>query len=90
MIYTRKEGKTVYSQGQHPKVKCLECDKDYVPELIIATIEPPPGLNTIGSPKLIEERICRPKENMRMLQNKDRRAILVSESLFFMEYHLHS
>lgn len=58
--------------------------------MIIATIEPPYGLNTIGSPKLIEERICRPKENMRMLQGTERRAILVSESIFFMEYHLHS
>ena len=39
-------------------------------------------------PKLIEERICRPKQNLRF--GSERRAIHVSESIFFIEYHLHS
>lgn len=42
--------------------KCLECDKDYVPELIIATIDPPEGLNIIGAPKYIEARIVKQKK----------------------------
>lgn len=28
--------------------KCIECDSDYVPEIIIASIDPPEGLSIIG------------------------------------------
>ena len=42
--------------------KCLECNKDYVPELIISTIDPPQGLNVIGQPKFIESRILMSKK----------------------------
>ena len=64
IYYFSKENNNKIRNNQS-KIKCLECDNDYVPELIIATIDPPEGLNIIGSPKLIEERICRPKENLK-------------------------
>jgi hypothetical protein len=42
--------------------KCLECDKDYVPEIIIATIDPPEGLHIIGAPRYMEARIVKSKK----------------------------
>jgi hypothetical protein len=66
--------------------KCLECNKDYVPELIVATIDPPEGLNIIGAPKYIEARIVKPKKFLKGEQH----AIAVSEKTFFIDYHLHS
>lgn len=42
--------------------KCLECDKDYVPEIIMASIDPPEGLAIIGYPKLIETRFVKLKK----------------------------
>ena len=39
--------------------KCLECDKDWVPEIIIASIDPPEGINIFGPPKYIETRIVK-------------------------------
>jgi hypothetical protein len=66
--------------------KCLECDKDYVPELIIATIDPPQGINIIGSPRYIQARIVKRKKYVKGEQH----AISVSEKVFFLEYHLHS
>ena len=58
-----------------------------MPELILATIDPPVGLNIIGSPKIIEARICRPYY---VLKNIEKNATSISESIFFIEYHLHS
>ena len=85
-IYTRqKDGRLVYSQKK--ETRCLECDSDYVPELIIASIEPPQGINIIGAPKLIEERVCIPKTTT---LRGEALAVHVSESVFFAEYHLHS
>lgn len=66
--------------------KCLECDKDYVPEVIIATIDPPEGLNIIGGPRYMEARIVKQKKNLK----GEAHAISVSEKVFFLEYHLHS
>ena len=71
---------------QQAKIRCLECDSDYVPEVIIASIDPPEGLNVIGNPKYIEERIFQPKQSHR----GEKHAMHVSESIFFIEYHLHS
>jgi hypothetical protein len=39
--------------------KCLQCNRDYVPEVIVATIDPPEGLQVIGIPKFIEARIVK-------------------------------
>jgi len=45
--------------------KCLECNRDYVPEIIMASIDPPEGLNIIGPPKYIEARIVKLKRNLK-------------------------
>ena len=45
--------------------KCLECDLDYVPEIIIASIDPPEGLNIIGAPKYLEARIVKSKKYLK-------------------------
>ena len=66
--------------------KCLECDKDWVPEIIIASIDPPEGINIVGPPKYIESRIVKQKKH----QKGEQHAISVSEKVFFLEYHLHS
>jgi hypothetical protein len=39
--------------------KCLECNEEYVPELIISSIDPPEGLSIIGHPKFIEARMVK-------------------------------
>lgn len=51
-IFKRKDGKVIYNHSS--KIKCLECDGDYVPEIIIATVDPPEGINIIGAPKIVE------------------------------------
>ena len=66
--------------------KCLECDRDYVPEIITATVDPPDGINIIGAPKYIEARMVKSKKHKKGEQH----AISVSEKVFFLEYHLHS
>ena len=45
--------------------KCLECNKDYVPEIIIASVDPPEGLNIIGTSKYVEARLVKPKKNLK-------------------------
>ena len=62
--------------------KCLECNNDMVPEIIIATIDPPEGLSIIGRPKFIEARILKNKKKSKGAAQ----AISVSEKLFFIEY----
>jgi len=42
--------------------KCLSCGERYVPEVIIATINPPDGLQIIGTPQLIEARAIKIKK----------------------------
>ena len=66
--------------------KCLECDKDYVPEIIIASVDPPEKINIVGAPKFIEARIVKTKKP----KKGEAHAITVSEKVFFLEYHLHS
>ena len=44
---------------------CLEGGKDYVPELIISTVDPPEGINIIGPPRYIEARIVKNKKNLK-------------------------
>lgn len=45
--------------------KCLECNKEDVPEIIIATIDPPEGLNIIGYPKYIEASVVKTKKDLK-------------------------
>ncbi len=42
--------------------RCLECNKDYVPEIIMASVDPPEGLHIIGPSKYIEARIVKLKK----------------------------
>lgn len=85
LIYTKKNGVKTYSQTT--KFKCLECNDEYVPELIVSTLDPPESVNIIGPPQLIEERITRPWQKS---LSSEKRAIKASEIIFFIEYHLHS
>lgn len=57
-----------------------------MPEMIIASVDPPEGISVIGSSKYIEARIVKLKKNLKGEQH----AISVSEKIFFLEYHLHS
>ena len=42
--------------------KCLSCGERYVPEVIIATINPPDGVQIIGRPQLLEARAIKIKK----------------------------
>lgn len=65
--------------------RCLECNKDFVPELIISTIDPPQNLNLLGEPRYLEARTVMSKKP----QKGDQHAISLSEKLFFLENHLY-
>jgi len=66
--------------------KCNECNKDYVPELIIATIDPPDDLSTYGVPKFIQARIVKNKKFLR----GEKHANAVGDKILFIDYQLHS
>ena len=77
-----------YNKAQREKLfLCQECNKEYVQDIILASIEPPEGLNMIGRPQLIQARTCK------LLGSKEKGeqnvALSVSEKLFFVEYDLH-
>ena len=54
--------------------------------MLIATIEPPQGMNVTGRGCLIQARLCRPK---RAESRGDQQAKEVSDGLPFLEYELH-
>lgn len=60
--------------------------------MIISTIDPPQGINIIGPPQIIEERVCRSKIKSRGDNHRkhEKQAMNVSEQIFFLEYNLHS
>lgn len=60
--------------------------KGKVPDVLIATIQPPQGLNVTGRGCLIQARLCRPK---RAESRGDQQAKEVSDGLPFLEYELH-
>eukprot|EP01135_Chromosphaera_perkinsii_P005613 Nk52_evm27s355 gene=Nk52_evmTU27s355 len=66
-------------------VKCSMCRKHYVPEILFASIEPPPETILSGTGCLIEGRICRKKKK----GSGESGANDVSESVPFLEYDLH-
>lgn len=66
-------------------VACMMCRCKYVPEILLATIEPPPGLPITGRGLLIEARVCRTKKRVQGEAN----ATIVSDAIPFLEYHLH-
>ncbi|KAJ3415693.1 hypothetical protein HDV05_004371 [Chytridiales sp. JEL 0842] len=66
-------------------VKCGMCRKKYVPEVILATIEPPMEVETIGKGMMIEAHVCRQKKN----KVGEPHASIVSESMPFALYDIH-
>lgn len=86
-IWVRKDTKRVYNHQS--RILCLECQSDYVPEMIVATTPPPAGLNVIGAPKLVEARMFQARQSTRALKSEVN-ATQISESVFFMEYNLHA
>jgi hypothetical protein len=42
--------------------RCEKCKKKFVPEVLLASIEPPPELDIIGDGMLIEAHVCRQKK----------------------------
>lgn len=66
--------------------KCFECNKEYVPEIIIATIDPPEDLSTIGVPKFIQSRIVKNKKFFK----GEKHANAVGDKILFIDYQLHS
>ncbi|KAJ8934881.1 hypothetical protein NQ314_013160 [Rhamnusium bicolor] len=65
--------------------KCALCHKGKVPEVLIATIEPPDGIPSTGKGCLIESYICRPLKDVR----GESIAKEISDGLPFLEYELH-
>jgi hypothetical protein len=57
-----------------------------VPEVIIASINPPDDLEIIGTPKMIEARAVKAMDKGR---KKEFQASHLSEKIFFIEYYLH-
>eukprot|EP00804_Cyclotella_cryptica_P027640 CCRYP_010258-RC/>CCRYP_010258-RC protein AED:0.06 eAED:0.06 QI:237/1/1/1/0.88/0.8/10/2605/828 len=65
-------------------VPCLSCGKKWVPEIILATVEPPARLPLRGSGVFVQARVCRSRP--RSTGESD--ALAVSEALPFLEFDL--
>lgn len=65
-------------------VPCLHCGKKWVPEVILATVEPPDHLPIRGSGVFIQAHVCRSRP--KAIGETD--ALAVSEALPFLEYDL--
>ncbi|XP_059351157.1 C2 domain-containing protein 5-like isoform X2 [Daphnia carinata] len=66
--------------------RCAVCRQGKVPDVLIATIEPPTGMLVSGRGCLIQARLCRPK---RAESRGDQQAKEISDGLPFLEYELH-
>lgn len=66
-------------------VRCGICGNKWVPEMLIASIEPPVGLAIMGSGAFIQARVCR----QRRKGTGDINATIVSDALPFLEYELY-
>ena len=66
-------------------VPCILCGKKWVPEIILATTEPPSRLPVRGPGVFIQARVCRTRP--RATGESD--ALAVSETLPFLEFDLH-
>jgi hypothetical protein len=67
-------------------VPCALCGRKWVPELLLATVEPPLHLPSRGAGVLVQARVCRPHAWARRVGSRN--AELVSEQLPFVEYEL--
>ena len=65
-------------------VPCLLCGKKWVPEVILATLEPPARLPIRGPGIFIQARVCRSRPKA----TGESDALAVSEALPFLEYEL--
>ena len=65
-------------------VPCLLCGKKWVPEVILATVEPPDRLPIRGSGVFMQARVCRSRPKA----TGETDALAVSEALPFLEYDL--
>lgn len=65
-------------------VPCLLCGKKWVPEVILATMEPPARLPIRGTGVFIQARVCRSRPKA----TGESDALAVSEALPFLEYEL--
>lgn len=61
------------------------CGNKWVPEMLLASIEPPAGLAMMGKGTFIQARVCR----QRRKGNGDVNATIVSDALPFLEYELY-
>ena len=66
-------------------VPCMLCGKKWVPEVVLATCEPPARLPIRGPGVFIQARVCRSRPTER---NSESDALAVSEALPFLEYEL--
>ena len=65
--------------------KCGRCGRHSVPEMILATMEPPKELETLTDAVLIEAHVCRPKKRA----EREANAELISDALPFVQYDIH-
>jgi hypothetical protein len=65
-------------------VPCLSCGKKWVPEIILATVEPPARLPLRGSGVFVQARVCRSRPK----STGESDALAVSEALPFLEFDL--
>ncbi|CAI5707547.1 unnamed protein product [Peronospora effusa] len=66
-------------------VRCGVCRSKWVPEMMIASIEPPTGLAMMGKGTFIQARVCRQRKK----GTGDVNATIVSDALPFLEYELY-
>jgi hypothetical protein len=66
-------------------VPCMLCGKKWVPEVVLATCEPPSRLPIRGPGVFLQARVCRSRP---LEKNSESDALAVSEALPFLEYEL--
>ncbi len=69
-------------------VPCGVCGRKWVPQTVLATIEPPRGIATRGNGMLVEAKVCRVVRRSGGGSSTEGDALAVSESLPFIEFDL--
>lgn len=64
---------------------CNICKKRFVPEILLASIEPPPGIQVLGKGVHLEAHVCRAKRKLQGEADANQLAELIP----FLEYDLH-
>ena len=78
------DGKCLDLSRCHRLIGC-SCGRKWVPEILLSTVEPSPGLPVVGHGTLIQSRVCRQIKS----STGDANATIVSEALPFLEYDLY-